>query len=95
MQTHKALHRVAYELAWDNINEGVRYIEVRFAPLLHTVKGLVTEDILKAVCAGLKQAKDEYNATDGPLYRGKNHRFTLASSLVRCGCSMNIFRLVW
>ena len=55
--TESVVHRVAYELAWDNINEGVRYIEVRFAPLLHTVEGLVTEDILKAVCAGLTAGK--------------------------------------
>ncbi len=61
LQTTDALERVAYELAWDNINEGVRYIEVRFAPLLHTVKGLSTEEILTAVCGGLQRAKDEYN----------------------------------
>ena len=35
LQTAEALERTAYELAWDNINEGVRYIEVRFAPHLH------------------------------------------------------------
>ena len=36
----EAMQRAAYELAWDNINEGVRYIEVRFAPQLHTHRGL-------------------------------------------------------
>lgn len=63
MQTESALERVAYELAWDNINEGVRYIEVRFAPLLHTVKGLNTQQILEAVCNGFQRAKKEYNST--------------------------------
>ena len=32
MKDAEALERIAYELAWDNIHEGVRYIEVRFAP---------------------------------------------------------------
>ncbi len=86
MQTTQALHRVAYELAWDNINEGVRYIEVRFAPLLHTVKGLVTEDILKAVCAGLQQAGDEYNATE-PIVSGEEPPFYFGI----IACAMRMF----
>ena len=32
LQEREGLMRCAYELAWDNIAEGVRYIEVRFAP---------------------------------------------------------------
>ena len=63
MQSKEALERVSYELAWDNILEGVRYIEVRFAPQLHTVKGLSLEEILRSVCNGLERAKQEYNAT--------------------------------
>lgn len=61
MQTTEALDRVAYELAWDNIDEGVRYIEVRFAPFLHTAQGLTLPEILQAVCDGLNRAKAEYN----------------------------------
>ena len=63
MQTKEALERVAYELAWDNIREGVRYIEVRFAPFLHTVQGLTLEEVLRSVCDGLERAKQEYNQT--------------------------------
>lgn len=61
MQTKESLERISYELAWDNINEGVRYVEVRFAPQLHTVSGLSLEEILRAVCDGLERAKQEYN----------------------------------
>ena len=61
LQTVEALERVAYELAWDNMNEGVRYIEVRFAPFLHTAKGLSLGEILQAVCDGLNRAKSEFN----------------------------------
>ena len=35
LQSEVALERVAYELAIDNQAEGVRYLEVRFAPQLH------------------------------------------------------------
>ena len=35
LQSESALERVAFELAEDNQAEGVRYLEVRFAPQLH------------------------------------------------------------
>ena len=37
----RALERIAYELAEDAAREGVRYIEVRYAPVLNTRDGLV------------------------------------------------------
>ncbi|RLB57082.1 MAG: adenosine deaminase family protein [Deltaproteobacteria bacterium] len=62
MRTREQLERIAYELAVDNQQEGVRYIEVRFAPQLHTSKHLDTMDVLRAVCAGLERAKREFNS---------------------------------
>ena len=35
LQSEPSLERCAYELAVDNQEEGVRYLEVRFAPQLH------------------------------------------------------------
>ena len=35
MHDEESLERIACELAEDNLAEGVRYIEVRFAPQLH------------------------------------------------------------
>lgn len=61
MQTEPALERVAYELAQDNINEGVRYIEVRFAPQLHQHKHMTITTVLQAVNRGLQKARDEFN----------------------------------
>lgn len=55
------LERVAYELAWDNINEGVRYFEVRFAPMLHVNKIMDLETVIRSVDNGLNRAKKEYN----------------------------------
>jgi len=59
----KNLERAAYELAWDNINEGVSYIEPRFAPqlLMDPEKGIEMEEILTRVDDGLKRAQKEYN----------------------------------
>ncbi len=69
LQRAEHLERVAYELAHDNASEGVRYIEVRFAPQLHMHSGLSFEAVLAAVDRGLRRARDEINAVqqDSPL----------------------------
>ena len=64
MQDPDSLERIAFELAEDNINEGVKYIEVRFAPQLHQSSKLDVIDVLKAVNKGLLKAKEQYNSTD-------------------------------
>jgi adenosine deaminase len=52
LQTQEGLYRAAYELAEDAAAENVRYMEVRYSPMLHTRKGLrltqVVETVLKA-----------------------------------------------
>lgn len=63
MQRELALEQCAYELAQDNQLEGVRYIEVRFAPQLHVHRHMNAVTVLKAVNRGLKKAKDEFNAS--------------------------------
>lgn len=64
LQTEEAMERVAYELAWDCINDGVRYCEVRFAPQLHINDNLSFEQILVSVNNGLEKAQKEYNNSD-------------------------------
>ena len=61
MDDAENLERVAYELAMDNIEEGVRYLEVRFAPMLHVNDKLTLEEVLVAVDKGLRRAKKECN----------------------------------
>ncbi|MBI5528665.1 MAG: adenosine deaminase family protein [Deltaproteobacteria bacterium] len=61
MQTREALERVSYELAVDNQAEGVRYVEVRFAPQLHARAGMDEVDVLRAVAAGMDRAKSAFN----------------------------------
>lgn len=62
MQTEEALERIAREMAEDNLAEGVRYLEVRFAPQLHTSRGLRIQEILQAVSRGLHSAQQTHNA---------------------------------
>lgn len=62
LQNREQLERVAYELALDNQREGVCYIEVRFAPQLHSHSGFDVIDVIRAVNRGLDRAKDEFNS---------------------------------
>jgi adenosine deaminase len=55
MQTPDALRRVAAECAADLAADGVVYAEVRFAPELHTERGLSLDEVVKAVLAGFRE----------------------------------------
>lgn len=59
MQTEDAMYRIAYELAQDAAKENVRYMEVRYAPMLHTRSGLRMTGVVEAVLAGLRQAEKD------------------------------------
>ena len=54
MQDAEALERVAYELVKAKAADNVRYVEIRWGPLLHTRGGLALEDGIAAVCAGAR-----------------------------------------
>lgn len=58
LQHEDALYRVAYELAEDAARENVRYMEVRYSPMLHTRLGLKLTSVVEAVLAGLRAAHD-------------------------------------
>ena len=60
MQTEEALTRIAYELAEDAATENVRYMEVRYAPMLHTRRGLKLTSVVEAVLAGLRAAQEKF-----------------------------------
>lgn len=60
LQHEDALYRVAYELAEDAAKENVRYMEVRYAPMLHTQKGLKLTSVVEAVLGGLRQAQEDF-----------------------------------
>ncbi len=77
MQDAPSIERVAYELGQDAIAEGVRYMEVRFAPQLHASENLSAAEAVRAVVRGLMRAKHEHDSSaavkrgeDLPFYFG-------------------------
>ena len=74
MQDAEALERITAELVETKAADGVRYVEIRWGPLLHVAGGLSLGDGIAAVCAG---------AADGAFRTGTDrathlHRAALA-----------------
>jgi adenosine deaminase len=63
MQTADALERIAYELVEDAAEDGVRYIEVRNAPILNVVQGLTLVESIEAPLRGLRRAEKDFGIT--------------------------------
>lgn len=61
MQNKGALERISFELFEDAAKENVKYLEVRFGPLLHQQKGLELTEIIDSVAKGMKRAEALYD----------------------------------
>ena len=59
MQTDEALERIAYEMMEDMKKDGVVYVEIRFAPVFHTDKGLHWEEVVGSVLKGLERGEKD------------------------------------
>ena len=71
MQTEEALERIAYELAEDAARENVRYMEVRYSPMLHTRRGL-------------KLTQRRRGGARGPA-RARAKRYGIKANVIICG----------
>lgn len=75
MRDEAAIERITRELCEDSFAEGVRYLEIRFAPQLLTGSGLEILDVLRAASRGIASAERAANRRaairDGvePAYR--------------------------
>ncbi|MEZ7891765.1 MAG: adenosine deaminase family protein [Candidatus Wallbacteria bacterium] len=85
LRTPESLEEVAYRMACDEFNEGVRYFEVRFAPQKHWRRDLGWEDIIKSVDKGLRRAMDEFNSKDGVK---KNGEMPYRCAMILCAMRM-------
>jgi adenosine deaminase len=56
MQDAEALERIASELVETKAADNVRYVEIRWGPLLHVARGLSLRDGIAAVCRGARDA---------------------------------------
>ncbi len=70
MQTKESLERVAYEMMEDMKNDGICYVETRFAPILHLNMGLHYDDVVNAVLAGLEKGKKDFGVEFGLILCG-------------------------
>ena len=70
LQTEEALYRVAYELAEDCARENVRYLEVRYSPMLHTQRGLKLTAVVEAVIQGLRAGERDFGVRSGVILCG-------------------------
>ena len=73
LQTEEALYRTARELALDAAAENVRYLEVRYSPVLHTRRGLKPTTIVDAVLEGLRAAARETGIRSNVIICGIRH----------------------
>lgn len=65
MQTEEALERVAYEMMADMRQDGVCYVETRFAPIFHMSKGLSLFRVVQAVLNGLEAGRKAFGVRYG------------------------------
>ncbi|MDM7913711.1 MAG: adenosine deaminase [Candidatus Eisenbacteria bacterium] len=70
LQDAASLRRVAYELVEDASRENVRYLEVRYSPILHVRRGLALETIVEAVLEGLAAGERDFGLPSGVILCG-------------------------
>lgn len=73
LQDKEGIARAAYELVRDAAKENVKYIEVRFAPMLHTKKGLSCKEAIECVIEGLKKGETEYGVVASAIVCAMRH----------------------
>lgn len=73
LQSKSSLTRVTYELAEDAANENIRYLEIRFSPILHLQNGMKLIDTIDAVLDGVKKAEKYFDIKLGIIVCGIRH----------------------
>jgi adenosine deaminase len=63
MQDAEALERITFELVESKAADNVRYLEIRWGPLLHVARGLSLADGIAAVCRGARAGAERTGAT--------------------------------
>ncbi len=70
LQAPDNLERAAFELIEDVAEENVKYIEVRYSPILHTQQDMTPAESIDAVHAGLKRGEKEFGVQSGIIVCG-------------------------
>lgn len=78
LQTKEGLERAAYEMLEDMKNDGVVYVETRFAPVYHVNKNMYLDDTVTSVLKGLERGKNDFGIGYGLILCGmRNMKNTL------------------
>jgi len=74
LQTPESLIRTARELAEDAAAENVRYMEIRYSPILHTAMGMTPQESVVAVRKGREGVRHQkpHNYLWNQEYRSRN-----------------------
>ena len=70
MQTAESLERCTFELIEDAASENIRYIEIRYSPILHTENGMKMEETVEAVISGIERGKKAFGTHSGIIICG-------------------------
>eukprot|EP01104_Vermistella_antarctica_P015914 TRINITY_DN5322_c0_g1_i1.p1 TRINITY_DN5322_c0_g1~~TRINITY_DN5322_c0_g1_i1.p1 ORF type:complete len:817 (-),score=184.20 TRINITY_DN5322_c0_g1_i1:17-2344(-) len=73
LQKPYAITRTMYEVCEDAVNDGVRYIEVRFSPILHVNEGMCLTSVMEAICEGQAMAEHRLPITARVIVCGMRH----------------------
>lgn len=73
LQSEENLTMAAYDLVEQVSLENIRYLEIRFAPLLHTHQGLSVSQIIDAVCLGIEQGMQDYDVEVNLIISAMRH----------------------
>ena len=63
LQTPEGIERVAYEMVEDAARDNLRYLEVRYCPVLSTREGLALPEVLEAELRGLARGEEDFGVT--------------------------------
>ncbi|WP_346891295.1 adenosine deaminase [Clostridium sp. UBA3887] len=86
MQSKESLRRITYELLEDAAEENVKYLEIRYAPTLHTEKGLTLEEVIESVLEGIRQGEKDFNIKANLILSCLRHNgANSASTVVEAG----------
>ncbi|MGX6961826.1 adenosine deaminase [Vagococcus xieshaowenii] len=70
LQTELALETAAFDVMEQAAQDGILYIEIRFAPSLSTKKGLSITQVVEAVAKGVAKAEKAFSITGNLLISG-------------------------
>lgn len=73
MQKKEDIYRVTLELLEDASKDGIRYIELRFAPYFHTSGGLSVDEVVETVLSAMNAGESKFNIYSGLILCAMRH----------------------